>query len=134
MKSVLIADIIHYIHIFIVLFILSGNLFISNKYLPFFIIFIIFVILNWYGLFGSCILTKLEYYFRTGVWSELTAEQEGGPEFFRPLIKSIFGIELTRYTSNILNHSLFLLVILISINTIAKDKISLSNFISQSIY
>jgi hypothetical protein len=112
--SIIIADIIYYFHIIIVIFILFGNFFIPNRYLPHFIAFVIFVMLNWYGLFGSCILTKLEYYFRTGVWSKLTAEDEGGPEFFRPLIKSVFGIELTRYDANRLNNILFLLVILIA--------------------
>ncbi len=115
MKSTLIADIIYYSHIALLLFILFGIFIVPNKYLPFFIIFIIFIILNWYGLFGSCILTKLEYYFRTGIWSNLNAEQEGGPEFFRPLIKSISGIELSKKNANILNHVTFISVIIISI-------------------
>ncbi len=114
MKSILIADIIHYFHFVLFLFILFGNFIIPNKYLPFYIVFIIFVILNWYGLFGSCILTKLEYYFRNDKWVNLTAEQEGGPEFFRPLLKSIFGIELSRYKANILNHIIFIFVIVIT--------------------
>ncbi len=96
-------------------FILLGNLFIPNKYLPYFIVFVIFIILNWYGLFGSCILTKLEYYFRYNIWSDLSANQEGGPEFFRPLIKYIFNIDLTRCVADKLNNILFLLVIFISL-------------------
>ena len=110
----MISNIIYYIHVLIVFFIIFGIFIISNIYLPYFIIFVLFVMLNWYGLFGSCILTKLEYYFKTGVWSELTAEQEGGPEFFRPLIKCIFNVELTRNQANKLNNILFLTIVLIA--------------------
>ncbi len=115
MKSILIANIIYLIHIILLLFVLFGNFILANKYLPILIICLIFVILNWHGLFGSCILTKLEYYFRNGIWTELTAEQEGGPEFFRPLIKKIFRIDISRTNADILNHILFILIILISL-------------------
>ena len=110
----IIADIIHYFHAFIVLFILTGNFYIPSKYLVYFIVFVILTIMGWNDLFGACILTKLEYYFRTGIWSNKSAKDEGGPEFFRPFIKSITGIDMTREEADKLNNTLFLSIILIS--------------------
>jgi hypothetical protein len=115
MKSILIANIIYFIHILLVLFILTGIFYIPHKYLPFFIFFVIIIILAWNNVFGACILTQLEYYFRTGIWSNLSAEDENGPEFFRPLLKLITGQELTRETSNKINHIMFISVIIFSI-------------------
>ncbi len=71
--------------------------------------------MGWNDLFGSCFLTKLEYYYRTGIWSNLSAKDEGGPEFFRPFIKSITGIDMTREQSEKLNNTVFLSVVLISV-------------------
>ncbi len=115
MTSILIADIIHYTHIILVLFILTGIFYVPNKYLPYFISFVILIVMGWNDLFGSCLLTKWEYYYRTGIWSNLSAKDEGGPEFFRPFIKSITGIEMTRDQSEKLNNTLFLSIILISV-------------------
>jgi hypothetical protein len=114
MKSTLVADIIYFIHLVITFFILFGIFILPSRYLPFYIGFIIFVILNWYGLFGVCILTKLEHYFRTGIWLNISADQEGGPEFFRPIVQSIFNIKLTRGEAWNANLMLFLVIIVIA--------------------
>ncbi len=119
MKSIFInsyiANIIYLIHILLILFIFFGNFFIPNNYLPFFIIFIILIILSWNYAINVCILTKLEHYFRTGEWSDKNALDENGPEFFRPFITSITGIKMTRIQADKLNLNLFLLVIVISL-------------------
>ena len=115
MQSILLANFINYIHRLLVLFILSGLFYIPNKYLPFFIIFVILVVMGWNDLYGSCFLTKLEYYFRTGIWSNLSAKDDNGPEFFRPFIKSITGINMNRKQADKLNNILFISIIIISI-------------------
>ncbi len=115
MQSILLANIIHFIHILLLIFIIFGVFFIPTKYLLNFSIFIIIIIILWSNFIGACSLTQLEYYFRTGKWSNLSADDEGGPEFFRPLINSITGLELSRHQASILNYILFISAIIISI-------------------
>lgn len=115
MPSVILAKIVHYIHTLLVMFILSGIIYIPNKYLPYFISLIILVIMGWNDLFGVCFLTNLEYYFKTGKWSKLSAKEENGPEFFRPFIKSLTGIDTTREQADKINNLVFLSILLIAV-------------------
>jgi hypothetical protein len=110
MKSILLANIVHYIHLLVVLFILSGVFYLPEYYLPFYITFIIITILGWNNSIGACYLTTIEHYFRTGEWSTLSATDNNGPEFFRPFITSITGINMTRDQSDRLNYIAFMLV------------------------
>ena len=59
-----------------------------------------------------CILTRLENYFRSGDWTA-KAPIEGGPEFFRPLINHITGLNLGRLEADRLNNTIFIVCWLI---------------------
>ena len=114
MKSELFADIIYYIHLFLVLFILVGFIILPSKWLIYYIILGLLILIDWNDLDGMCILTKVEHYFRTGEWVALSSDQEGAPEFFRPFLKRILGIEMERRKAKKLNNFVFLSLILIA--------------------
>lgn len=117
--SLVLADIIYYMHLLLIIYILFGFMFLPSNHLPFYIILIILVFIDWNDYDGMCILTKLEYYFRHGIWIE-TQEQlnkinkktEEPAEFFRPLINKVFNVELTSYEASRLNNLLFSLCLL----------------------
>ena len=101
------ADIVRWLHLFIVLFVFVGPFILSHKYLPHYLLLILIIFIDWNDLDGMCILTKLEHYLRTGEWVS-TSPTEGGPEFFRPILR-YFGIHLTRTEADRLNNFLFLI-------------------------
>jgi len=115
MKSRILGDIIYYIHLLLLLFVFIGNFILPIKYLPYFAIMIIIVMLDWNDFDNMCILTKLEHYARTGQWISIPSTEENAPEFFRPIIKKLTGINMTRKTASNLNNFLFLLVLLITL-------------------
>ena len=112
--SLLIANFIYLIHLLVVIFILLGWFIISTRFIPFYIIFIILIMMAWNDPSGACLLTTWEHYFRTGVWINKSAKENNAPEFFRPFIQSIIRTNISRETADRLNNFLFLLVILIS--------------------
>jgi hypothetical protein len=114
-KNIIIADLIYYAHIALIIYILFGFIFLPTNHLPFYIILIILVFIDWNDYDGMCILTKLEYYFRYGVWIKQIEEinkYEEPAEFFRPLIKRILNIDLTAQQASRLNNLLFSLCLL----------------------
>ena len=115
MKSEILANILYYIHNSLIIFIFIGNFIIKVTYLPYFTILIVLIMLDWNDIDGMCTLTTLEYYFRNGVWSSQPAVEENAPEFFRPFIKKITGIELSRLSADRLNNFIFLFILLISL-------------------
>ncbi len=116
------ANTIFYIHMAIMIYILFGAFIIPSKYLHYYIILIILVFLDWNDIDGMCTFTKLEYYFRYGIWitrKEEAQELEEPIEFFRPLLHTIFGIEdenhhLTPQMSSRINYFLFAFLLLIA--------------------
>lgn len=107
-----IADIIKYIHLLMIAYVFVGHYITPIKYLKYYLLLIIFIFLDWNDMDGQCILTKLEYYFRTGLWNQKPSTEEGAPEFFRPMIQNIFNINLTRQESNRLNNFIFIMCFL----------------------
>jgi hypothetical protein len=110
MKSEILANIIFYIHFSLVFFVLVGFAFLPAKWLVYYIILALIIMLDWNDLDGMCILTKVEHYFRTGEW---VSKQDGAPEFFRPFIRRVFGINMERDNAEKLSNFVFLGVILI---------------------
>jgi hypothetical protein len=108
----ILANITRIIHYLVILCVLIGHSIIHVKYLKYYLLFIIFIFLDWNDYDGQCILTKLEYYFLTGNVSTKTP-LENGPEFFRPIVNKIFNLNLTRYEGNRLNNFIFLICWLI---------------------
>ena len=103
-----IADIIKYIHLLIIGYIFVGHYITPIQYIKYYLLLIIFIFLDWNDFDGQCILTKLEYYFRTGIWNQKPPTEERAPEFFRPMIQNIFNLNLSRQSADRLNYFLFM--------------------------
>jgi len=104
-----IANFILYIHYVLISFILIGHILLPKEYLKYYILLIIIIFLDWNDLDGQCILTRLEYYYRTGIWQQTNYS----PEVFRPTVNKIFNINLNKEEGNKLNNFIFLLCLLI---------------------
>ena len=102
--NIIIADLIHIIHIILVLYIMLGFVITPGKYLKYYLYLIILIFLDWNDSDGQCILTKLEYFFRTG-----QQKTNNEPEFFRPMINRMFNIKLNRTEANKINYFIFIL-------------------------
>jgi hypothetical protein len=100
------ANIVRGIHYLMILGVFVGP-FLPHKWLPYYMLFVLLIFLDWNDLDGMCILTKLEHYFRSGEW-ESSSPVEGGPEFVRPILQQ-FGMSLTRAEADRLNNFIFLL-------------------------
>lgn len=122
MKSEFLANTIHNLHGLLIIFIFLGNFILPVKYLLYFAVLIIIIMLDWNDFDGMCILTKLEHYARTGQWVAKAAIKTDAPEFFRPFIYSLTGYEMTREGADKLNNFSFLLVLLITILRIQYQK------------
>ena len=106
-----VADLIHYLHIVLVLYIVTGWFITPIKYIYLYLLLIIFVILDWNDFDGQCILTRLEHYYRyknTKPDTEPDKEKNERPEFFRPLINKLFNINLNREESRRVNYFVFM--------------------------
>ncbi len=106
MQSIILADIIRFLHYLMFIIVLGGP-FLPKKYIPYYILFVFIIFLDWNDFDGMCTLTKLENYFRYGKWSS-NSPIEGGPEFFRPIV-NFLGYNLTRIEADRLNNFIFLL-------------------------
>jgi hypothetical protein len=125
MINTILADIIHYLHILLVLYVISGWIITPAKWIHFYILFVIFILLDWNDYDGECFLTKLEHYFRDksrGGWSPIVDNNDkisintenGQPEFFRPLINKTFNIEMSSQDATKLNYFVFIFGILLA--------------------
>jgi hypothetical protein len=114
MQSILLANILSFLHLLLVLFVVFGIFIVPTKHLPLYIIFLALILLNWTLLDGLCILTKLEHYFRYGEWYNLNKKEEESPEFVRPLLESILKIKISKNASDIFNRIVLLFVLIIS--------------------
>ncbi len=106
MTRPVIADMIRILHLLMFVVVLAGP-FLPYRYLPYYLLFVWIIFLDWNDLDGMCILTKLEHYARHGTW-ETESPVEGGPEFFRPIAQTL-GFQLTRTEADRLNNFIFLI-------------------------
>jgi hypothetical protein len=111
MKSHFLANLTRWIHLLMFVVVIAGP-FLPRRLLPYYILFIFVIFLDWNDVDGMCILTKIEHYFRTGMW-ESTSPVEGGPEFFRPMLQ-VFGISLSRTEADRLNNFIFIICCMIA--------------------
>lgn len=109
MKNIIIAELMRYIHIVLIIYILIGHIITPKAYLKYYLYLIIFVFLDWNDFDAQCILTKLEHYFRTGEMVDKSATEENAPEFFRPLVNNLFNLNLDRASADRLNNYIFML-------------------------
>ena len=123
--NIIIADTIHYLHIVLVVYVLTGWIITPIRKIHYYILFVLFVLLDWNDLDGECFLTRLEHYFREKARNgssssgndneKLTISTETGePEFFRPLMNRIFNSNLTSQEASRLNYFTFISAILLA--------------------
>jgi hypothetical protein len=110
---ILLADIVYYLHISLIFYVLSGIFILPCNYLTTYIIFIILVLLDWNDFDGMCILTKIEHYLREDEWIN-QSPVEGGPEFFRPIVNNMFGLSISTPEAERLNNFVFISCLLIA--------------------
>lgn len=102
----LFADLVRLIHYSLFPIVVLGP-FLPRRYIPYYLIFVWLIFLDWNDFDGMCTLTKVEHYFRTGQWTS-KSPLEGGPEFFRPILLGL-GFNVTRSEAERLNNFIFLL-------------------------
>ena len=114
----MLANIIYLIHVFLILLIVSSVFFTSSEWLKYIIVLIPIVMLDWKDSDKQCSLTSLEAKIR-GTWTPGNSNDEGAPEFFRPLLNKVlkpFGQEIkSRETAGMINNILFLSILLYNI-------------------
>ncbi len=115
------ANVIKYLHITLIVYILVGHYITPINYLKYYLYFIIFIFLDWNDFDGQCILTRVEHGLRTGNWNQLPANEENAPEFFRPLINNLFNLKLTRNESDRLNNFVFMLCFLFGFSRLIEN-------------
>ena len=107
------ADIVKYIHILLIVYILIGHQITPLVYLKYYLYLIIFIFLDWNDFDGQCILTKVEHGLRTGNWNQKPANKKNAPEFFRPIVNNLFNLKLSRAEADRLNNFVFMLCLLL---------------------
>ena len=123
--NIIIADTIHYLHIVLVVYVLTGWIITPIRKIHYYILFVLFVLLDWNDLDGECFLTRLEHYFREKARNgssssgndneKLTISTETGePEFFRPLMNRLFNSNLNSQEASRLNYFTFISAILLA--------------------
>ncbi len=114
----MLADIIYVIHVFLIIAICSSVFFPTGEWLKYIIVLIPLVMLDWKDRDKQCSLTSLEAKIR-GTWTPGNSNDEGAPEFFRPLLNKVlkpFGQEIkSRETAGRINNILFLSILLYNI-------------------
>jgi hypothetical protein len=92
--NIIVADVIHYMHIVLMIYIGIGWYVTPIKYIHFYLLFIIFIIFDWNDFDGLCMLTKFENYFRNKN-SIKQQKKKDQPEFFRPLFNKLLNVSIT---------------------------------------
>ena len=126
MINIFLANIIRYIHLLLIFYVLTGFIITPIKYLKYYIYIIIFIFLDWNDSDGQCTLTGLEHRFRTGKYNNKNAKEENAPEFVRPLINKLFNLNLSRDKVNRLNNFIFMLCLLFAFTRLLQNSVLLS--------
>jgi hypothetical protein len=116
MKSILLANILSFIHLLLVLFVVFGIFIVPTKHLPLFIIFLTLILFSWLY-FELCILTKLEHYFKYGEWynpDTYKKNPEEAPGFVKSMLESILGFKISKNITDKINHTIILLALIAS--------------------
>ena len=100
-------NIIWFFHFIVLILIIFGWGILPKWTLKYQMFIVPLIFLDWNDWDGMCILTRLEHYFKTGKWEQKSFE-EGGPEFFRPLLEKILGKKFDRITASRINYTIFI--------------------------
>ena len=98
--------IVYIFHLIVLIFIVFGWLIFPEWSLKYQMLIVPLVFLDW-NLTGSCSLTILQDYFEKGKWDFRSAE-EGGAEFYRPILNKLTGREFDRIIASRINYMLFI--------------------------
>ena len=111
----IIADLLHYVHIGLLIYIAIGWYITPIQYIHLYLIFIIFVILDWNDFDGTCIITIYEDYFRSknSIKKQTKQKEESSPEFFRPLLNKLLNVNVTREDSKKITYIALMVVMLL---------------------
>jgi len=104
----ILADIVQFIHILLILFVLVGPFILPKKHLYYYIISVILIFMDWNDLDGQCILTRIEHWLRYNQWYNQGSPLEGGPGIFRYLYIYVTGRQISILNSDRLNNFLFI--------------------------
>ena len=102
----LFADLVRLIHYSLFPIVVLGP-FLPRRYIPYYLIFVWLIFLDWNDFDGMCTLTKVEHWLRVGQWTS-KSPLEGGPEFFRPILLKL-GLNVNRSEAERLNNFIFLM-------------------------
>jgi hypothetical protein len=105
-----IGQVIEYMHILLVIYVLTGYYITPLIYLHYHLFLIILIFLDWKNN-KECTLTKLEFYFKHNNISDETRHTR---EFIRPKINNLFNTNLTSKQVNNGLHILFRLCFILS--------------------
>lgn len=115
--NTIIADLLHYLHIALMIYIAIGWYITPIQYIHLYLIFIIFVILDWNDFDGICSITIYEDYFRSknSVKKQTEQKEESSPEFFRPLLNKLLNVNVTREDSKKITYIALMVVMLLGL-------------------
>lgn len=112
--NTIIADLLHYVHIGLLIYIAIGWYITPIQYIHLYLIFIIFVILDWNDSDGTCTITIYEDYFRSKN-SIKKQKEESSPEFFRPLLNKLLNVNVTREDSEKITYIALMIAMLLGL-------------------
>lgn len=110
----ILADILHYIHIIIIILMCMPFFLSPGEWLKYVIIIVIFIMIGWHDGIAECDLTALEQRLR-GTWSKNTSGQPA--PFFQPLLNKVlapFNKHISNENARHFNYLLFLIILLVS--------------------
>lgn len=110
----ILADILHYIHIIIIVLMCMPFFLSPGEWLKYVIIIVILIMIGWHDGIAECDLTALEQRLR-GTWSKKTSGQPA--PFFQPLLNKVlapFNKHISSENAEHFNYLLFLIILLVS--------------------
>lgn len=113
---IFLANIVYFLHIIIFTPVFLAFFYKTGPWLKYNILVLPFILMDWYDYDDQCSITSLEAKLR-GTWSPGTAENEGAPAFFQPLLNKLlspFGVTVSREFAGKINMLLFLVALVVS--------------------
>lgn len=124
MINLFLANIIKYIHYLLIFYILVGHQITPIKYLKYYLYIILFIFLGWNILEKQqCWLTILEHKLKTTNSNNNSLVESEKPEFFRPLVKNLFNINITSEEADRLNYVFCLVCFIFGFNRLLNNSI-----------
>ncbi len=124
----LLANILYGLHILLFLPVFLAFFYKSGPWLKYNVLVIPLIMMDWHDYDRQCSLTALESRLR-GTWRPGTAEEEGAPAFFAPVLNRILkplGHQVSRQRAGDINALLFLSALVVSLVRLAWTEKKLS--------